>query len=330
MKLRLNQKYILLLGVSHSLVTANVTVCSNDGTSNQKSEKILSLAQRLKIGIDDSQRKFLRDRNGVKIFYPKSTKSFVLPIVRIGEVEINASVEIIAAQWEEFQNRKDWDESVADTQLINLDGKKVAYIQQRAIFPIPSRDFSFSMHKLPGGVLGINDFRVIAFINVDDSNSIVQSWKAIRGKTNSILVLRPVGFNKTLVTQVIEVSPGGWIFNVFGIADACAGDNVVNSLSFLKKSIESTEEEESSQLSVEEAAQKRMQKNKAKKEQAELSIVEDVTVEKEDLLATVALLQRKLKELQATEVSQGMDLSALRKRVESDLKNTTERLKRMK
>lgn len=158
---------------------------------------------------------------------------------------------------------------------------------------------------------------------MDASKEAPNSWLYVRGRTNSVLLVEPKGENITSITYVVEKNPAGWAFISSAISNFVAGQYDVLVLSDLKRVLEQKSNDEEEGLTVEQIARRRFEnklKQEAKAKEAK-SIVDDPSgVSKEDVRATVAVLEAKLASLRAMEKNEKMDLSELRHRVEADLK----------
>lgn len=60
-----------------------------------------------------------------------------------------------------------------------------------------------------GAMVGSDNFTAIAFVNVDASNEINQSYFYVRGKQNSIILLEQKSDKVTKVTLIIEKDTQG-------------------------------------------------------------------------------------------------------------------------
>jgi hypothetical protein len=123
----------------------------------------------------------------------------------------------------------------------------------------------------------------------------------------------------TRVTFFIEKEPCGWGWIFSGLE----GVAPVSVISDLKKFLERENDENGEKgLSVQEVAKKRIQDklSKAKKDNVDHLIDDDLKISKEDLKATIKLLEEKLTNLKKTERVEKIDLSELKSRIEHDLK----------
>lgn len=179
--------------------------------------------------------------------------------------------------------------------------------------------------RVPAGVVGINDFMSSAFVNVDAAKLAppATSW-AVRGNINSVLLLKPINAEQTEVTYVVEVKPNGWLFSWFvDYFGNCLADPIAN----MKKELEQDLVGEDASASVEEIARQRFKRHQQQlQEKNHTSIVKDVTANVEDLKKTLSILEARLADIKKTQKSEGMDLSALQKRVESDISRLKTRI----
>ena len=77
-------------------------------------------------------------------------------------------------------------------------------------------------------------------------------------------------------------------------------------------------------LSIEEAARREFQK-KLQKDTEFVSIVDDVSVDRQDVKDTLTMLHNKLRELEKTERTEKLDLSGLKNRVREDIRKARSR-----
>jgi hypothetical protein len=148
----------------------------------------------------------------------------------------------------------------------------------------------------------------------------------------SLLILEPRGDQITEVTLCIERDPGGWAWMSPLIANFVAGNNPAKLLAQMKKALENEEDSIPAGLSVEKEARLKFKRRQLKleKQKQGLTIVDDLYAKEEDLKATVALLEERLKRLKQTEAAEKINLSELKARVESDLKKAREHLRSLK
>jgi hypothetical protein len=78
---------------------------------------------------------------------------------------------------------------------------------------------------------------------------------------------------------------------------------------------------------VEDIARRRFEKRKHKKDSAAAKFNEDVPMERAEVLATLAMLEKRLVDIKATERADGLDLQELRKRVQDDITQANMRLR---
>lgn len=175
--------------------------------------------------------------------------------------------------------------------------------------------------------MGVNDFMSSAFVNVDASAIAPKAttW-AVRGKMNSILLLKPLNAGVTEVTYVVEVQPNGWLFSFFvDYFGNCLADPIAN----MKKELEQDLVGEDANASVDEIARQRFKRHQAQlNEKNHTSIVKDVTADVEDLRNTLTILEARLADIRKSQKAEGMDLSALEKRVQSDIARLKARISR--
>lgn len=155
------------------------------------------------------------------------------------------------------------------------------------------------------------------FVNIDASEEVPRSWLFVRGKQNSILVIEPKGQNYTTVTFCIEKDPSGWAWFSPFLANAVAGTSPVSVLRDLKVALEESPGNKISEP-AEEIAKKKVKE--IPKPTAATSMVEDKSASKNDLKATVKLLEEKLIRVTKTEKLENIDLSDLKKRIKEDIK----------
>ena len=187
-------------------------------------------------------------------------------------------------------------------------------------------DFAMTICRVPAGVVGINDFMSSAFVNVDASTVAPTgtTW-AVRGKMNSVLLLKPLNAELTEVTYVVEVQPNGWFFSWF--VDYF-GNRLADPIANMKKELEKDLIVEDASASVEEIARQRFKRHQAQiQEKNKTSIVKDVTADVEDLKKTLTILESRLDDIRKSQKSEGLDLSALENRVKSDIARLKKRIK---
>jgi hypothetical protein len=59
-----------------------------------------------------------------------------------------------------------------------------------------------------GAIVGVENYTSLAFVNIDASKEVPNSWLYVRGKQNSVLLLEPKGEHSTKVTFLIEKDQG--------------------------------------------------------------------------------------------------------------------------
>lgn len=316
----------LFLGQSGSIV-----LCSTKREKDLE-EKIFNVSNRLKIGLKEEEKKCRpRNKDGLQICTLSNLrygwKGY--PLVRIANAKVKAPIEEVSSCWFNHGMRKKWDSNFCDdSQVVKEHNSEtaLAYIRGKTRYLFPSRDFAFHICRVPGGLVGIQDYLAVAFVNTDASNDVPTATWSVRGNMNSILLLRPVSPEVTDVTYVVEYAVNGWVPSF--IAEFVA-DNAANTLLQLKKHLE---EEESSEegVSIEEAARMRFKKHQIQKEEnRSATIVNDVTSSRADLERTLAILESKLSDIQKTRRNEGLDLADLEKRVKSDIQRIRDRLKQM-
>ena len=246
-----------------------------------------------------------------------------LPIARVATIEVKGRPSEVADLFEDMTGRKSWDKTCADSQkTISPDGTPVCYFRGKSGVLVPARDFSYTLSRLQGGVVG-KDFSSIVLFSKDAHDKLPRSgWNVCRGKQNSLLIAEPVGSTKTKVTYVVEMDVGGLIATYLAgrsLTGFFTGDAPVQFLTYLKAAIEEDSVDEA--MSVEQAARLAWEKKLRKRDEAEkgTSIVDDVglaTESKEELRSTISLLENRLKELGKLP---GSDYNDLKARVRSDL-----------
>jgi hypothetical protein len=320
-----------LMGFLPSIIVAQSSVfCSK--REKALDDKIFDVSNRLKIGLVENEKKCrARNKDGVQICHLANIrygwKGY--PLVRIANARIKAPIEEVSSCWFNQGARKKWDIGFCDeSQLLKeYDSETaLAYIKGKTRYLFPSRDFAFHVCRVPGGLVGIQDYLAVAFINTDAAQDVPATSWSVRGNMNSILLLQPVNAQVTDVTYIVEYAVNGWVPSF--LAEFVA-DNAANTLLQLKKDLE--EEESSEQgVSIEEAARMRFRKHQMQKEENKsATIVNDVTSSRADLEKTVAILEAKLLDIQKTRRNEGLDLADLENRVKSDIQRIRERIKQM-
>lgn len=310
--------------------------CYSIGFCSEKEgrlQEISDVTRRLRLGFpcDQSNSNIIFRRessDGLKYFSPKLGK-LGLPNCRIATCEIRAPAEEICSSWL-AQDRSSWEpQNCLSCQIIKnpaLD-TPIYYVSTQPTYLAPSRDFAFIMDKIPGSVVGLTDYRSAIFVTVNKPNGVPKAWNTVRSHRNSILIIEPKTSTKTKVTYIIEVDDGGWFHPFF--VDWTA-DSYMDTLIGLKKEMEKSEIEDEKNKSIEEIAKLRFQKSQDKLKKLEnVTLVDDVTASKNDLINTVQLLEKRLNDIRKSERTEGLDLRELRSRVELDLKKAKDRLKAM-
>ena len=319
-----------------ALGVSSVIVFSDRKVDVRPEMKILNLAERIKATLPVYEEVLTRTatlKDSVEVFCPKmgkklSTKEF--PTCRYSRTEIHAPLEEVTRLYLDHEMRKHWDKDICDNSSVsrNLDDEKLSinYLLGRPGYVFPPRDFVFIMSKIPGGIVGLNDYRSVAIISIDAADSLPKSSWAVRGNMNSVLILEPISAERTMATYFVEVNYQGWISSWMAEFSA---NNLATTLRNLKKELEGAVHAEDDSLSVEEAARlrfRRHQEYEAKRKVGD-SIMDDVSASREDLQSVVSILEKRLRELRASESKDGLDLAELKRRVEKDLLKAKERLK---
>mmetsp|Transcript_35593 Transcript_35593/g.36298 ORF Transcript_35593/g.36298 Transcript_35593/m.36298 type:complete len:327 (-) Transcript_35593:8-988(-) len=267
-------------------------------------------------------------KDGIKIFSPKAG-SLGLPNCRIATCDILAPIDEVSSLWMS-QDRVTWEKNTCQTsQMIENPMLEIPvyYVLYKPSYIAPSRDIAFTIKKLPGGIIGVNDYRANVFVAVDHPESVPKSNFAVRSHMNSILILEPKTAGQTKATYIIEVNDGGWFHS--SLIEFIA-DNYINTLSGLKQELEKSELQQEKNLSIEEVAKLRFQRHQDQlKKLHSTSIVDDITSTKEDLIQTLKILEIRYQNLCKTEKNEGIQLNELKTRVQTDLIKTKERLKAM-
>ena len=259
-----------------------------------------------------------------------------LPLARVATIEVKGRPSDVADLFEDITGRKGWDATCADSQkTTSSDGTPVCYFRGKSGVFVPARDFSYTMSRLQGGVVG-KDFSAIVLFSKDASDKLPRAgFNVVRGKINSLLIAEPVGTTKTLVTYVVEMDVSGMIASYLlghSLTAFFTGDAPVQFLARLKAAIEEDNVDET--ISVEEAARLAWQRKLRKRDEAEkgTSIVDDVGLaseSREELQGTISLLENRLKEL--NKLSSDLvspELDKLKARVRTDLSKARTQLRK--
>ena len=191
----------------------------------------------------ESELKFKKESNGVKIFsilegkIPDPDKNTGLNTARVGKAVIEAPVSEVANAWWNFNSRREWDSlNTAVSQIVDIYGDtlRLVYIKGKPKPMISARDFGFLSVYLKPEALGFSSDTSI-FLQVDASDIVPKDKGSVRGKINSLLVLEPLGHNKTSCTYICEVEPQGWLPHV---AVELAADDLPGTLGVLKRHLE--------------------------------------------------------------------------------------------
>ena len=89
-------------------------------------------------------------------------------------------------------------------------------------------------------------------------------------------------------------------------------------------------------LSIDEAARRKFAKDRQRASNREsggtdgVSVIDDILAQREDIVNTIAMLEKKLMDVKAMENKDGLDLSELKSRITSDLSKAKKRLQAMK
>ena len=275
------------------------------------------------------------------IVYKTKVKSLSrdYPNFKVAQTEIRAPIDEIVSLYLNHELRKDWDKtnfksSSVIASEISQSEENMNYLLGRPGYVYPSRDFVFVYRKLPGGVVGLHDYRTVAILSMDSAESIPNSMWAVRGNMNSLLVLEPISAERTRATYIIEINYRGWLPAFLVDLN---GNQLISTLQLLKKELEGAEAGDDSTLSIEEAARRRFQKRIEYEKRKEDSGAAGATLidneflgSRDDLVNTISILEKRLANILSTERTEKLDLSDLRRRVESDLRNARERLNKLK
>jgi hypothetical protein len=193
--------------------------------------------------------------------------------------------------------------------------------------------FRFVTMSYPAGVVGINHFASVCLISLDCSDAVLsskgQSSSAVRGRVNSVLLLEYVHATKTKVTYIVDSNPGGWSWVAPGLVSLYSGDFYVKPLLSLKDTVMADHDIDSDPtISVQEAARLKLERKKAKAGKLDgPTIIDEGT--KEELVQAVKNLEMRLASTQKAAREQKLDLSELTARIQKDLKQARERLKKL-
>lgn len=305
------------------------------GNSNDRDDRLstglFDVGNRLKPGFKIDQLKSTGKKDGLETFRPTSYFGRLtrdgLPIARVARCEIASDLDSIIAAWMDVQKREGWDQSlIPKTSRIATDatGTNAIQVFEKSVLPwsfILGRDFVYRMHRSGGAIIGIDNYTAITLVQEDCSNEFPLSVFFTRGKVNTCLLLEPKGEKRVQCTLVIEKDPGGWAMFASVVANLVAGDPAGTIMTQLKNALEGSENDEDKDLTVEQVARKKFAKKleEEEKQHQGLSILEGVAVSKEDLKATIALLERKIAIIRKTERTEKIDLTELKSQVLVDL-----------
>jgi hypothetical protein len=138
-----------------------------------------------------------------------------LPVVRVAEATISASLEDVARCWWHVAARKSWDSvNTADSSLVASLGRdhRLVYLQGKPKRGgiVASRDFSYEMCRVP--VEHVNGHPGSAlFVQVNRPEDVPSNAPSVRGDVNSLLLMEPLDATTTKVKYAIEVDVRGWL-----------------------------------------------------------------------------------------------------------------------
>ena len=113
--------------------------------------------------------------------------------LRVATMEINCEIQAVADLVEDFEGRKEWDKTCADSQkTLTKDGIHVNYFRGKPGIVVPARTFVYQQSRLNGAVVG-KDYSAIVVFCKDASDSLPNfALNQVRGKINSLLILEPL------------------------------------------------------------------------------------------------------------------------------------------
>ena len=270
------------------------------------------------------------EEGGVKYYYVKRAQQGRfgkegLTHARVAVAEVAMSVDECADAWGDQGGRVDWDSQVSYSAVLEQLGDGLSLVRSKGVagWAVPARDFVFYSWKTSGAAAGLRNFSSAAVINADARDDAPQHWNSVRGMQNSMMVFEPRG-SRTQVTYIAELSYGGWLWSMW--VDMYAG-RFMRSLAALKKNLEGDDDDETAGATVEDIARRRFEKRKHKKDSVAAKFNEDVPMERAEVLATLAMLEKRLVDIKATERADGLDLQELRKRVQDDITQANMRLR---
>lgn len=311
----------------------SVAWCNISANKKEFDKAVYQVSDRLKLCLkEENLRLVKKTKDEVKIYTLRDHRKWEngLPVVRVAVADIHAPIDEVAAMWNDQAGRKSWDiYNCNDSQVVRTvnNDVKLTYILTLPGYVVPARDFVHYTCRVPGGIIGLQNFMSIVFLNIDAATELPMTPSAVRGRLNSALVLEPKNAETTRATYIVEASANGWIPSfVFDFS----ANSLVRTLSMLKAELEAAESEEEKAATVEEAARLRFQRHQRQKEKQGETIVNDVTATAEDLKETLALLEAKLKDVKKMESANGLDMSELKQRISKDIAKTKSRLSSLK
>lgn len=247
-------------------------------------------------------------------------------------MEINANADDIAKVWmNQGLSRCDWDTTCSKSQKLvpNSNGSILSYYRgYGGLLLTPARDYVFTIDKTHGGVVGINNIMTIVLVSLNDDNKLPSTFNTVRGYMNSILILEKKNADKTLCTLLIEIDPKGWLYPVSGIVSFITTNRLIKSMTNFKSLFENDKDSiENMTMSIEQIARKKF--DKSQKEKNKDTTIDEVSINKDDLIATIRMLELKLNEISKSEKNEKIDLTQLKDRVRSDLIAARNKLSRL-
>jgi hypothetical protein len=193
-----------------ALVTVAVKTLSFDNTRSYAfadDDKIMLLSKRFRRMMKPEDRKkqlSLEDKRIRQLEQP-------LRHIRAIDFEVDASITEVEAFWSNQSQRQRWDTQqcakISSTQ--SQPGEPpLVHLVAHPTYLLPARDYVFRFLKAPAGLVGLNDFRAVAFFSIDSPNDLPRSWFIVRGNLNSLMLLIPNG-SKTSITYIVEFSYNG-------------------------------------------------------------------------------------------------------------------------
>jgi len=270
-----------------------------------------------------------KTKNGVEIFgYKPGKLADGLPVARCGTATLQVPVEDAAACWWHFDARQDWDSvNTTASQVVGEEGADVrlVYLKAKAKPMISPRDFAFRIHRVPPSAVGAPPGSKV-FVQVSCSEAVPAEPGAVRAVVNSLLVLEPRGATTTRATYAVEMDARGWLPNA---AVNAAADDLPLTMGVMRDYLEAKLGTDPS-LSEEEAARTIVARRRSEalhERDGRATLVRSVAASREDLLATQAMLKKRLKQLKTDEKELGVKLDDLRRKIENDLKTVNQRLR---